>query len=102
MKEIHLRDDVLNHQWRGEGTTLDPYLVEFLPYDPENPMNFSSFRKWLYTFVAFISVFDVTFLSSTYSGTTLQLRDEFHSSSEVTTLGVALFVLGFAIGPALW
>lgn len=102
MKEVHIRDEILHHDWRGAGTSDDPYLVEFLPNDPENPLNFSEAKKWFFTFVAFLSVFNVSFLSSAYSGTINEIRQEFTSSEEVTILGISLFVLGFAVGPALW
>jgi len=100
MKETHISDEILQHRWKGAGTSEDPYLVEFFPNDPENPMNFSQTKKWSLTFVAFLSVFNVTFLSSAYSGTINEIREEFHSSLEVTILGISLFVLGFAVGPA--
>lgn len=31
-------DEVLHHQYRGKGTREDPYLVDFIPHDPRNPM----------------------------------------------------------------
>src|SRR5438034_4219409 len=40
-------------------------------------------------------------LTSTHTGFR-QLLIQFHVSTEVVTLGVSLFVLGFAIGPLLW
>ncbi|KUJ21337.1 MFS general substrate transporter [Mollisia scopiformis] len=102
MKESHIRDEVLEHQWEGAGTHEDPFLVEFLPGDSENPKNFSETRKWFYAITVTISVFVVTFLSSAYSGTVDELRAEFGSSTEVILAGIALFVLGFALGPCFW
>jgi MFS family permease len=102
MKDRQLRDELLNHQWEGSGTHEDPYLVEFLPADPDNPKNFSNARKWFYTFAVTLSVFDVTFISSAYSGTINELEAEFHSSQEVLLAGISLYVLGFALGPCLW
>jgi len=97
-----LRDEVLQHQWEGAGTHENPYLVQFLPGDVENPKNFSQARKWFYTFTVTLSVFNVTFLSSAYSGTTNELVAEFGSSKEVIISGISLFVLGFAVGPSIW
>lgn len=97
-----LRDEILNHQWDGAGTQQDPYLVGFLPLDPENPKNFPDYRKWLYTFMVTLSVFNVTLLSSAYSGTVKEVEAEFGSNLEVIAAGISLFVLGFAIGPVLW
>ncbi|KAJ5281774.1 hypothetical protein N7478_007146 [Penicillium angulare] len=86
----------------GHGTEEDPFVVEFQKDDPGNPMNWGSFRKWFITFVATISVFAVTLTSSAYSVSANEIFQDFDISSEVFTLGLSLFVLGFAIGPALW
>ena len=86
----------------GSGTLSDPFAVEFRPHDPRNPMNFSTARKWLITSIGTLSVFAITLTSSAYSGSAKEIRDEFNVSSEVNTLGISLFVLGFAVGPALW
>lgn len=87
----------------GQGTEEDPFVVEFQEDDPGNPMNWGSFRRWSITFIATISVFAVTLTSSAYSVSANEVFQDFHDiSSEVFTLGLSLFVLGFAIGPALW
>jgi multidrug resistance protein len=44
----------------------------------------------------------VSFVSSAYTGGVDQIMMEFKVGTEVVTLGVSLFVLGFAIGPLLW
>ena len=44
----------------------------------------------------------VAFVSSAYSGAVDQILTTFHVGDEVATLGISLFVLGFAIGPLLW
>lgn len=41
-------------------------------------------------------------ISSTYAGCITQVMDDLHVSEEVATLGIALYVLGFAVGPILW
>ncbi|KAJ2983724.1 hypothetical protein NQ176_g479 [Zarea fungicola] len=88
--------------FRGAGTISDPYVVEFSPLDPENPQNFASSSKWFFMLLLTLSVFAVTLTSSAYSGSANELFAQFHCSKEVFALGIALFVLGFAIGPALW
>lgn len=40
--------------------------------------------------------------SSAYSGAGKQIMAEFSCSEEVFTLGISLFVLGFAVGPIVW
>uniref|UniRef100_A0A1Y1LQU3 Major facilitator superfamily (MFS) profile domain-containing protein n=2 Tax=Photinus pyralis TaxID=7054 RepID=A0A1Y1LQU3_PHOPY len=95
-------DAVLNHKYPGQGTHESPYLVDFLPADPRNPMTFSRPFKWTIMIVAAISTLAVSFTSSAYSGSILSISQEFHASTEVTILGVSMFVLGFAIGPLFW
>jgi DHA1 family multidrug resistance protein-like MFS transporter len=46
--------------------------------------------------------FTVTFASSVFSNATVPTAKLFHVSTEVTTLGTSLFVLGFAVGPLIW
>lgn len=95
-------DEVLNHRYRGSGTEEDPYVVEYLPNDPRNPMLWPDWKKWALTVSVAIATLAVAFVSTAYTSGTPQIIDEFGCSREVATLGVSLFVLGFAIGPLLW
>lgn len=90
------------HPYNGHGTEEHPFVVEFQKDDPYNPMNWSPLRKWLITSIVSTSVFAVTFTSAAYSVSSVQVKKEFNVSSEVFILGTSLFVLGFAIGPAIW
>lgn len=54
------------------------------------------------TGIATLSVFAVTLTSSAYSASAGPVTQEFHARNELFQAGVALFVLGFAVGPALW
>lgn len=51
--------------------------------------------------VVAIATLAVAFVSSAYSGGSREVIAEFGCSQEVYTLGISLFVLGFAIGPLL-
>ncbi|AEO67155.1 uncharacterized protein THITE_118371 [Thermothielavioides terrestris NRRL 8126] len=77
-------------------------IVEFLPGDPTNPMEFSAAKKWFITSIVTTSILAITLTSSAYSSSAVQVMAEFDVSSEVFALGISLFVLGFAVGPALW
>ncbi len=44
----------------------------------------------------------MAFVSAAYSGGIEEILLEFEVGTEVATLGISLFVLGFAIGPLLW
>jgi MFS family permease len=68
--------------------------------DPENPMNWKSFRKW--SAIAIVS--GVTFLtplgSAIFAPGIPEVMDEFNSTSELLTgFIVSVYVLGFAFGP---
>lgn len=93
---------VINHPYAGSGTEKDPYVVQWIPNDPRDPMNFTPFRKWFITLSVAIATLAVALVSSAYTGGIREIIMEFGISQEVATLGVSLFVLGFAIGPLLW
>lgn len=93
---------VLRHPYPGSGTVEDPYVVEFIPNDKRNPMRFPKWKKWAITLLVAFATLAVSFVSSAYTGGIQQMREEFRASEEVVTLGVSLFVLGFAIGPLFW
>jgi multidrug resistance protein len=94
--------EMITHIYPGSGTEEDPYVISFLPNDPRNPMLWSRPKKWSICLIVAVSVLAVAFASSAYTGGIEQVIFKFHASTEVVTLGVSLFVLGFAIGPLLW
>ncbi|TKY90053.1 hypothetical protein EX895_000051 [Sporisorium graminicola] len=94
---------ILQHRYTGSGTKQDPYLVEWLPQDPENPLTWSPFYKWLQTVQVALATLSVALASSAYSGAVDSIAAQFHPPKEVIIiLGVSLFVLGFAFGPLVW
>lgn len=97
-----LNDDIINHPYRGSGTEDDPFLVTWIDNDPVNPMNYSTTMKWSITILVAIATLAVAFVSSAYSGGIAEVLREFQISQIVGTLGISLFVLGFAIGPLAW
>jgi MFS family permease len=101
-QSFSLRDEEAPSPYSGKGTTEDPYVVEFLPGDPQNPMNFPTWRKWLLTSIVTMSAFAVSLTSSAYSSSGAQVTKEFNVSGELFNAGVALYVFGFALGPAVW
>jgi len=102
MSHSHVTNEVLQQNYIGSGTEDDPYQVEFLPGDPRDPMSFPLWKKWTITILVAVATLAVSFASSAYVGGIPSLMAEFHCSAEVATLGLSLFVLGFAIGPLLW
>ena len=97
-----ITQEVLNYQFPGSGTDDDPFIVTWIPDDSRDPHSLSSVRKISITLLSASSSLIVSLASSAYSGTVDEIIAEFHVSSQVATLGLSLYVLGFAIGPLLW
>ncbi|KAK3333682.1 major facilitator superfamily domain-containing protein [Cercophora scortea] len=94
--------EVLDHHYPGEGTAEAPYIVDFLPLDPHNPLQFPQWKKWTITALQAIATLAVAFASTAYSGGISEVIRDFRIGTEVAILGISLFVLGFAIGPVIW
>lgn len=86
----------------GSGTEDDPYAVTWIDDDPRNPQQYSLATKWIITAIVSLSTLAVTLISSVYAGGRDGIIHEFRIGNEVFTLGVSMFVLGFALGPLLW
>ncbi|KAF9639434.1 Major facilitator superfamily [Lasiodiplodia theobromae] len=97
-----INDDIINAHYEGAGTEEDPYIVAWLDDDPVNPMNYPIVVKWTITALVAIATLAVAFVSSAYSGGIREIIVEFGVVQIIATLGVSLFVLGFAIGPLIW
>ena len=81
----------------------EEYVVEFTgPDDPLHPQNWPTGKKIATAVMLAYTTFNATFTSSIYSTATSVISPEFHVSMEVGTLGLSLYVLGFATGPILW
>lgn len=97
-----LDDDVCKQTYAGNGTADDPYIVDYLHNDGQDAMNFPKGRKWAIAVLQSLSTFAVTFASSAYASGIEGVMRRFDVSAEVATLGLSLFVLGFALGPLIW
>ncbi|KAI1130708.1 major facilitator superfamily domain-containing protein [Nemania abortiva] len=62
------------------------------PKDPENPQNYSVFRKLFITFVWVYSNLVTTIASSIWSSGSGAVQEEFHKST----------IVGYAVGPPVW
>ncbi|KAK4560392.1 MFS siderochrome iron transporter 1 [Recurvomyces mirabilis] len=94
--------EVVNHHYHGSGTEDDPYVVTWIDNDPRNPMRYGAVKKWSLTMLVAFATLAVAFVSSAFSGGSKEVIEEFQCSQEVFTLGLSLFVVGFAVGPLLW
>ena len=81
----------------------EEYVVEFDgPDDPLHPQNWTSGRKLATAVMLGYTTLVAAFGSSIFSAATIVVAGAFHVSTEVGTLGLSLYVLGFATGPILW
>ncbi|KAF4487971.1 hypothetical protein FAGAP_11182 [Fusarium agapanthi] len=80
----------------------DPFVVQWIPNDPRNPQQWNDSKKWFITLGVAFATLAISLISLAYTGGIKQIIRDFHISQEVATLGVSLFVLGFALGPLLW
>ncbi|KZO99101.1 MFS general substrate transporter [Calocera viscosa TUFC12733] len=70
--------------------------------DPENPKNWGRWKRWYITMFGGLLTLNASFASSAPSGILGQLIEEWHISTEVATLLIAIFVVGYCVGPIFW
>ncbi|KAJ5555715.1 hypothetical protein N7535_008148 [Penicillium sp. DV-2018c] len=102
LSQDSITDDVLQHRWEGSGTEEDPYLVDWLHEDARDPHQMQDWLKWSITLLQAASFLSITFASSALSAANPQIMEEFGTSPELVVADTSLFVLAFAIGPAIW
>jgi hypothetical protein len=93
--------EVQECDYAGSGTEEDPYVVTWIENDPRNPMLYSSTVKWSITMLVAMATLSVSFVSSAFSGGANEVLAYFQTAEEIFTLGISLFVLGFAIGESI-
>ncbi|CAF2128249.1 unnamed protein product [Rotaria magnacalcarata] len=106
-------EEILAHQYRGEGTHDTPFIVEWLPNDPENPQTWRKLYKWSLIVFVSLATLSVAFCSSTYVGDFEGVMKEFGSSVEAAGtiadvfsarergLGIVVFASAPFLGPTL-
>ncbi|KAI5461857.1 major facilitator superfamily domain-containing protein [Mariannaea sp. PMI_226] len=72
------------------------------PTDPENPHNWSTSRKTVIAVLICLYTFTIYCGSSIFVPSSTQVIEEFDVSETVASLGLALYVLGYGIGPLLF
>ncbi|KAF2161461.1 hypothetical protein M409DRAFT_69801 [Zasmidium cellare ATCC 36951] len=86
---------------RAQPDSSNPIWITFSVDDRDNPRNFPRWKKWYIT--ALVSYYN--FLASTgasgYTNASAGISQTYHVSREVSTLGMSMFVFGFALGPLL-
>lgn len=94
---------------RASGVKVDPEKgkdLEVISWygdnDPENPQNWSLFKKCFVTFEICLLTTSIYIGSSIYSAGTQSVMATFGVSQVAATLGLTLFVAGYGIGPMIW
>ncbi|KAK5947545.1 GTPase-activating protein [Knufia obscura] len=81
----------------------DVHVVDWWgPDDPENPRNWSRFKRCFVTFEICFLTFSVYIGSAIYTAGIQDVVRVFGVSQVAATLGLTLFVLGYALGPMIW
>ncbi|KAB8218056.1 major facilitator superfamily domain-containing protein [Aspergillus novoparasiticus] len=97
-----ITQEVLNHDYKGAGSEESPYEVTWLENDSSNPMRLFAVFRWYLMFLVGMHTLAVALVSSAYSGSILEITEDFNISEEVALLGISMFVIGFAVGPLIW
>ncbi|KAK6439678.1 GTPase-activating protein [Oleoguttula sp. CCFEE 5521] len=72
------------------------------PNDPENPMNWSTAKKFLVTAEICLLTVSIYSGSSIYAPAVESVSETFGVSTVAAILGLTLFVLGYGLGPMIW
>ncbi|TKW57002.1 Caffeine resistance protein 5 [Colletotrichum tanaceti] len=86
----------------GIETRRGLHLVEFLPNDPENPRNWSGFKKGVVGIELCLLIIAVYAGASIYTVGVHGVEERFGVSEVVALLGLTVFVLGYGVGPMVW
>ncbi|KAH7406976.1 major facilitator superfamily domain-containing protein [Phaeosphaeria sp. MPI-PUGE-AT-0046c] len=85
------------------GGVPERHVIRFEDGDPENPNNWSTFKKSYALFVAIMSVMNSTMSSSLASGVTDPLSVYFNITSPyLLILPTSMFLVGYVFGPMAW
>jgi MFS family permease len=74
-------------------------IVTFGPNDPEDPRNWSRFRKWLMVAAIIPTDLSVSWGASGFSPVARDFAKDVGVHPQIATLGLSLYVLGLAFGP---
>ncbi|KAF1838776.1 MFS general substrate transporter [Decorospora gaudefroyi] len=94
-----IADDAVGAELKQHQTSLVDWSG---PEDPSNPQNWSQTHKVLITVVLCVYTFAVYIGSSLYSSSQQTVMEKFDVSHVASSLGIALYVLGYGIGCLLF
>ncbi|KAH8688835.1 major facilitator superfamily domain-containing protein [Talaromyces proteolyticus] len=103
MQTLHEIEKRMSRSIRPTQTTDGTILVDwYTTDDPDNPQNWSGFKKGFVAFQICIYSFAVYFGSSIYVGAVPEVTEKYDISIEVSSLALALYVFGYGIGPLIF
>ncbi|CAN6629736.1 fluconazole resistance protein 1 [Trichomonascus vanleenenianus] len=70
--------------------------------DPENPYNWALWKKVVFILQIGILTVSIYMGSSIYTPGFVQIQQDFHVSQVVSILPLAVFVMGYGLGPMFW
>lgn len=95
---LWLSEDEAYHHAKAHPDETREIFITFGPNDRDNPRNWSKAQKWYITcFASSLNVL-TCLCAGGYSSGVGQLVEEFGVSDEVGTVGLSMYILGFAIG----
>ncbi|MCJ1312874.1 hypothetical protein MMC25_006550 [Agyrium rufum] len=95
--------NIMGHRIDPEKGGRDVTMVDWYgDDDPENPMNWSTAKKFVVTFFICLLTFSIYIGSAIYTPGIETITQQFGVSQVKATLGLTLFVAGYGIGPMLW
>lgn len=81
----------------------DPYLVDFEGKDdPLHPLNWPMKKKVVNALIYSFTTAVIAMCSSIYSAVSEVMMEKFHVGVSVSGLGIALYMMGLAVGPCIW
>lgn len=84
-------DEISSHNYKGSGTDSDPYVVDWLRGDMEDPQNWPKTYKWTQIFLISFLTLCVALSSSAYAGAVRSLMQQFGGETIMWTAGVCMF-----------
>ncbi|KAL8286137.1 hypothetical protein RQP46_004625 [Phenoliferia psychrophenolica] len=87
---------------REDGSAEAPFIVRWEDGDVTNPMLWPAAKRWRIVAVVAIEGLCTTFASSVYAGGLRPMGAYFEVGPTIVTLGLSLYLFGFAVAPMLW
>ena len=79
----------------------DPFLVDFIPNDPDNPVNWPRGKKWAVTDVMSATGFNRIMVSTIMAPALPTIGAELGMNSVETSMSLSIYLLATAVGPLI-